>query len=57
MSQRDTHASVELARASTRDSSSMKVIAFVTVLFLPATFVSVCANPKINPLFKSTSNS
>lgn len=43
--QRDTRASVELAKTSTRDSATMKVIAFVTVIFLPATFVSVSPLP------------
>ncbi|KAL4757464.1 uncharacterized protein BDW70DRAFT_153304 [Aspergillus foveolatus] len=32
----------EIAAASKRDSSSMKIIAFLTTFFLPATFVAVC---------------
>jgi len=31
----------ELAVASKRDSSAMKIIAFLTTLFLPGTFVAV----------------
>ena len=31
----------QLAEASKRDSSAMKIIAFLTALFLPATFVAV----------------
>lgn len=42
VAKQDSVASIELARAATRDSRSMKVIAFATVVFLPATFVSVC---------------
>ena len=34
----DAHASIELAAASRRDSSSMKTIAIMTMVFLPATF-------------------
>ena len=33
--------SKELAEASKRDSSSMKVIAVLTTLFLPGTFIAV----------------
>jgi len=48
LTQRDTEVSRELARTSTeiamaakRDSSSMKVIAVLTTLFLPGAFVGV----------------
>ncbi|KAH7166072.1 hypothetical protein EDB81DRAFT_943022 [Dactylonectria macrodidyma] len=34
----DALASIQLAKASTRDSSSMKVVAVMTMAFLPATF-------------------
>jgi hypothetical protein len=48
LAQRDTEASLRLARttaeiamASKRDSSSMKVIALLTTVFLPGAFVGV----------------
>ena len=48
LAQKDTEASLELAVTSTkiataakRDSSSMKVIALLTTLFLPGAFVGV----------------
>jgi len=34
--------SKEIAIASKRDSSAMKVVAFLTTIFLPGTFISVC---------------
>jgi hypothetical protein len=39
--QRDAKASVDLARAALNDSSSMKTIAVITLVFLPATFPCV----------------
>ena len=38
MTRDDTLASIELARSAARDSSSMKVIALMTMVFLPGTF-------------------
>jgi hypothetical protein len=40
--------SKELAAASKRDSSAMKIIAFLTTLFLPGTFVAVSLARKTN---------
>ncbi|KAK3934432.1 hypothetical protein QBC46DRAFT_399813 [Diplogelasinospora grovesii] len=40
ISQQDNSLNIEIAAASKRDSSSMKVIAILTTLFLPATFLS-----------------
>jgi hypothetical protein len=41
IAQRDTQATVTLSEAASRDSDAMKQIAFVSLLLLPATFVSV----------------
>jgi len=38
--QRDSKATVEISAATRSDSASMKIIAVVTLAFLPATFVS-----------------
>ena len=38
----------EIAAASRRDSSAMKIIAVLTTTFLPGTFIAVCA-PKNLP--------
>lgn len=50
--QRDTRetvsmsqATVEISRLAQNDSASMKTIAVVTLMFLPATFVSVSFTP------------
>jgi hypothetical protein len=40
-SKKDTFALTKLAKASNRDSSALKIIAIMTTLFLPGTFVSV----------------
>ena len=37
-----THATILLAKEARRDSEIMKIIAFVTMVYLPATFVCVC---------------
>ena len=39
--------SKEIAAASRRDSSAMKIIAVLTTIFLPGTFIAVCG-PKIS---------
>lgn len=44
VAQRDSHASVLLSEAMSGDSRAMRQIAFVTLLFLPPTFVSVRAS-------------
>jgi hypothetical protein len=55
LAQRDTETSLQLARTSAqiamaakRDSSSMKVIAVLTTLFLPGAFVGVSTSPSID---------
>lgn len=45
MAQRDTKATISLAKASQRDSSSMKTIAGMTLIFLPPTFICVRPHP------------
>lgn len=49
LSRQDAQLMIEIARdsrsvalATTRDSASMRIIAIVTILFLPATFTAVC---------------
>jgi hypothetical protein len=40
MTRNDTLATIELTRATARDSSSMKVVAVMTMAFLPGTFIA-----------------
>ncbi|GAB7350979.1 hypothetical protein MBLNU459_g1476t1 [Dothideomycetes sp. NU459] len=40
IAQRDTQATLQISRAALSDSTAMKTIAIVTMIFLPATFVS-----------------
>jgi hypothetical protein len=48
LAQKDTQASLKLAAAAKRDSSSMNVIALLTTLFLPGAFVGVSTSPPLN---------
>lgn len=42
ISQQNNRINISIARAARRDSSSMKIIALLTMLFLPGTYISVC---------------
>ena len=41
-------ASLHLTDALKRDSAAMKIISILTVLFLPGTFIAVCAQGKLS---------
>jgi phosphoglucomutase len=50
--------SKEVAVASKQDSSAMKIIAFLTTIFLPGTYIAVChsflsPHPNINQMTDS----
>jgi hypothetical protein len=40
----------DIARENKRDSSAMKAIAVLTMVFLPGTFVAVCSPPHVRLL-------
>jgi hypothetical protein len=42
MSQKDALVNIEIATETKRDSSAMKTIAVLTMVFLPGTFIAVC---------------
>lgn len=49
MNRDDALTSIKLAEASTRDSSSMKVVAIMTMAFLPGTFfAALFSMPSVN---------
>lgn len=43
----DTQANLKIANDTRRDSSRMRSIAFLTMIFLPATFIAVCLSAKM----------
>lgn len=44
VAQNQTRATVLISEATQRDSAVMRTVAIVTMTFLPATFVTVCAD-------------
>lgn len=43
--QADSYLNAKIAAAAGRDSTAMKTLALLGTLFLPPTFVAVCAHP------------
>jgi len=44
------------AQASKRDSSAMKGIALLTMVFLPGTFLAVCSRSHFRPMLRVLAN-
>jgi hypothetical protein len=45
VAQTDNRLSARLAAVAGRDSTSMKILAFITTIFLPGSYVAVCSTP------------